>query len=480
MLGVNAFEWNFGDQRIPTHPDHTFFFKPFSSFRHYLDWRQIENDEGKYRYNPSARGNWKYDEIYQWCKEQDIMVLVCLKTIPDWLNATYPPEKRDSENVPAPYGADLSDPKSYIKFAQLGFQFAARYGANKDVDPSLVHVDPKPHYDPNEVKIGLNLIRYIECNNEPDRWWKPKKVAQQTGSEYAANMSAFYDGHKGTLGPGVGVKAADPTMTVVMGGIAAEPDFVNEMIAWCETHRGRKADGTIDLCFDVLNYHHYSNNKHETHNREKQRGVAPEISLSPGVAKRFLSFAEKDLPGIEVWNTEIGYDVNQRSSQKAIPIKGKSALVTHADWSIRSALMYARAGISKLFYYMLYDVSAKSTTQYMSSGFVDKVDGNTSRPAWYYLLQAKNLIGEYYYRGTINEDPIVDVYQRDEQTIYVLTVPDEIGREETYKLQVGKVSQVKIHELNPDSDRMNTQTVAVSGGELAIKVTETPVFVELL
>ncbi|WP_188753853.1 hypothetical protein [Parapedobacter defluvii] len=481
MLGVNAFEWNVGSQRVPTDPELSRFFKPFSNFRHYLDWHQLEHKEGIYRFNPSFGGNWKYDEIYRWCKEQDITVLVCLKTIPDWLNATYPPDKRDSENVPAPYGADLADPKSYIKFAQLGFQFAARYGENKKIDSALVRVDPTPHYDPDEVKIGLGLIKYIECNNEPDRWWKPTKVAQQTGSEYAANMSAFYDGHKGTLGPDVGVKTADPSMVVVMGGVAAEPDFINEMIAWCEKHRGRKEDGSIDLCFDVLNYHHYSNNRHETHDREKQRGVAPEISVSPEVAKRFLSFSEETLPGIEVWNTEIGYDVNPKSTQRAIPINDKSALITQADWNLRSALMYARLGIDRLFFYMLYDVSAQSTTQYASSGFVDKENKPyTSKPAWDYLLQAKNIIGEYYYQETLNMDPVVDVYALDNKKIFVLTVPDEVGREETFELNIRDSKFVRIHELVVGAQEAKATIKEIVDGKITIHVTETPIFVEVL
>lgn len=39
--------------------------------------------------------------------------------------------------------------------------------------------------------------------------------------EYAAALSAFYDGHKGAMGPGYGVKTADPTMKVAMGGLVS-------------------------------------------------------------------------------------------------------------------------------------------------------------------------------------------------------------------------------------------------------------------
>jgi hypothetical protein len=93
------------------------------------------------------------------------------------------------------------------------------------------------------AKTGLGLIKYIECDNERDKWWKGPK-AQQTPEEYAANMSAFYDGNKGKLGKNAGIKTADPNIMVVMGGLAnADPNFVIKMIEWCRKNRGLKADG---------------------------------------------------------------------------------------------------------------------------------------------------------------------------------------------------------------------------------------------
>jgi len=111
------------------------------------------------------------------------------------------------------YGADKTKPASYIDQAKLAFQFAARYGSNKTVNPALLSVNSKTRWtgDPaNTIRIGLDLVKYMECNNEPDRWWKGRE-AYQTGREYAANLSAFYDGHLNTMGLGVGVKMLTPT-----------------------------------------------------------------------------------------------------------------------------------------------------------------------------------------------------------------------------------------------------------------------------
>jgi hypothetical protein len=82
----------------------------------------------------------------------------------------------------------------------------------------------------------MGLIKYIECENERDKWWKGRK-AYQTAREYAANLSAFYDGHLNTMGAGVGVKNADKTIQVVMAGVAlANTDYFNAM-KWLKDER---------------------------------------------------------------------------------------------------------------------------------------------------------------------------------------------------------------------------------------------------
>lgn len=478
VLGINGFEWEFL-LNSEIDPIKTNLIKPFGGFRHYLDWGRIENEENEYAFSPTISGNWDYDAIYTWCKENDVTVLACIKTVPGWfLQKHYPENLYDDENVPAPYGADRSNPSSYLSFARLAFQFAARYGSNKNIDVNLVSVAPKPGWSPNQKKVGLGLINYMECNNEPDTWWKGEK-AHQTPEEYAANLSAFYDGHKGTLGPGVGVKNADPNMVVVMGGIAKpDVDFVLKMIAWCRQHRGYREDGTVDLCFDVVNYHHYSNNKQSDWSAPGIRGEAPEISDSPDYAKQFVKMAQDHLGGMEVWVTELGYDINPESPQRALSISQKSILETQADWSIRSSLMYARNGISRIHFYMLNDVDTNSPVQYASSGFV--TESGRRRPSLNYVLQVRNLMGEYVYTQTLNEKPFVDLYTLGDKRIYVLVVADEKGSEEVYELDLPGVSRVTQHELQAGTDKMKSSSLTPTNGKLKLTVTETPTFIEIL
>ncbi len=479
FLGVNGFEWDFlsapdvsriDDQKMEL-------IKSFGGFRHYLDWDKIEATPGNYTFNPTNNGGWNYDAIYERCKKENIPVLVCLKTCPNWLLKTYPENERDAENVPAPFGADLQNPASYILQAKAAFQFAARYGSNKNIDTALVKVNSKPRWTADSInrkKIGLDLVRYLECDNERDKTWKGKK-AYQNPQQYAANLSAFYDGNKGKLGKNTGVKTADPNMQVVMGGLAApDVNYVQQMINWCKKNRGFKADGSVDLCFDVINYHFYAHNDPKRFSLTTKRGIAPELSDAGKTADGFVKLAHqyKNLP---VWVTETGYDVNKNSPQAAVKIGGKTTEDTHADWLLRTSFLYARHGIGKVFFYMLDDVDKNSEVQYSSSGLLD---GLSRRKAAAYLLQTKNLMGNFQFIQTLNTDPFVDVYASGKKKIYVLAVPDETGKTVICHLNLGGAKRAIVYMLAANASFMDKEIVPITNGKLTIRAAETAVFVE--
>jgi hypothetical protein len=472
MLGVNAFEWDFLNPKDPTilSGDKMDIIESFGGVRHYLDWQKIEPKKGSFTFNPAHDGGWNYDIIYQRCKQDGIDVVVCIKACPEWLLETYPPNLRDAENIPMPFGAKRDAPVSYIEQAKAGFQFAARYGSNKNVDPALVTVDPKQRWTGdgiNAVKIGLGTVKYIECDNERDKWWKGEK-AQQSAEEYAANMSAFYDGDKGRLGKGVGVKTADPNMKVVMAGLSKpEPGYILRMINWCKVHRGYKPDGSVNLCFDVINFHYYSGAP------DTKRGVAPELSKAGDLADGFVRFGRAY--HIPVWVTETGYDINPGSPQRAIAVGNKPVLITQADWIIRTSFLYARHGISKVFFYELNDDNTANPTQFASSGLADK---GKRRPAADYIYQAKNLLGNYSYVATISKSPLVDVYRNGSKTIYALMMPGESGSSIITTLNLGNAANATKYQFNPGSNDMIKTPLTTPGHNVQIKVGETPVFVE--
>lgn len=477
MFGINGFEWDFYDKHYEFDTAKFNLIRTFSGFRHFLDWERIEPEKGVFRFNHKPEGGWSYDEVYQKLHLDSMTLLLDLQVTPTWLVNTYPESKRQRDLPPVAYKADRNLPASYLEIAKAGFQIAARYGTNQNIDRKLIAV-PKEKEAP---VIGLGYVKYIESSNEPDKWWKGKDC-EQTPEEYAAQLSAFYDGHKGKLGKGVGVKNADPNMIVVMGGIA-KPDvgFVERMVEWCKVNRGYKKDGQVDLCFDVINYHMYSNDYTGwfASFRSKKRGVAPETNDMTKIANSFVDYVAKEKLQTPIWSTETGYDLGEKSVQRAIAIGNKSKELTQADWLLRLGLLYARLGIDRVFYYQLYDDNDPGTETTSPFGFSGLLSKNKRRPAADYIYQVTKLMGNYSYYNTIHTDPIVDIYSNGNKKMYVLVVPDEVDRKENYQLDLGiGIKKALVYTLKPGANQMDVKEVSTDDGLLDVEVTETPVFIQ--
>lgn len=480
FFGVNAFEWDFVDSKKDAYmleQKRMDAIHAFGGVRHYLDWERIENKEGQFTFNPSHNGGWNYDTLYTALRDLNIDVLTCLKTVPKWMLDTYPPDLRDNENVPARFGKNLSDPNSYLEQARAAFQFAARYGSNKSISRDLIKVNSSARWSNdriNQIQIGKGLIKYIECDNERDKWWKGRK-AYQTGREYAANLSAFYDGHKQKMGKDVGVKNADPSMKVVMAGLAnPSTDYVKGMIDWCKENRGYKKDGTIDVCWDIINFHYYTNESNQ------KRGVAPEKEsngkYASALAQSFLQLAMNMNLDMPVWVTEAGYDLDQNSPNKAIPIKEKTAMQTQADWLLRTALMYSRNGIEKVFFYQLRDDNPGTGKIYASSGLINK--DFSSRPASDYMKQTIDLFGDFVYIKSVRSTPVVDFYTNAKtQELYVAYIPDEVGNQEKLELSLPGKKSATIYTPVIGATAMISKTSKIENGKLVVPVSETPTFI---
>jgi len=101
------------------------------------------------------------------------------------------------------------------------------------------------------------------------------------------------------------------------------------------------------------------------------------------------------------------------------------------------------------------------------------------RPAADYTYQAKKLLGNFTYKGTISHNPIVDVYRNGNKTIYALMVPDEKSRTVNAVLNLGNSVKATEYQFNPGNNDMTVSPLSTDASHnLKIKVTETPVFVE--
>jgi len=127
----------------------------------------------------------------------------------------YPPVEND------PNG---ETPESYLAHADYMFHYAARYG-NSLLDPAILEA----RVAEGQRLSKLQRVQFMEDRNEPDleNFCEGTDTHTFSPKQYAAFSSANYDGHgsnmmyeKGAIKYPVGIKNADPSMQVVLGGLS--------------------------------------------------------------------------------------------------------------------------------------------------------------------------------------------------------------------------------------------------------------------
>ena len=339
--------------------------------------------------NPQATfiDGWSaFDNYYGNMAERGIEVTICVHgTAGD----------RQRPDYQDPDGTRSEYPSSYLGHAQSMFQLAARYGSNKDADPALVRTAAG-----TEKKIGLGYIKYFENFNEPSNFGF-------TGKQFAAMLSADYDGHMGTMGPDVGVKAADPNAKVVFGGsyvtwfnVTADglfnDAFVVDMMTWFDANRtleqwraahGGSVDGYAKYPFDVISVHGYSWD-------DSGFGVSAEESRYYEKFKTFVDSCNTAFPGKELFFSEFGWDTSQNSTNRA-SAPGHTTLETQGRWLVRQFLLAAAAGIDRARQFMMPDAGSDPINPdwFGTSGMLHGVQGSDNfKPSWYYVGTMRNVL----------------------------------------------------------------------------------------
>lgn len=450
--------------------------KQYKVIRHYHDWKYSEGSPGKYTFQPVHSGSWFLDLFYESLKAEGIINLVCLQAIPQWIIDTWPVGERDAENRPHLGGKNPTDIWSYIEQAQIAYQITARYGSGEpfnvigeieDIEElpltglegdtyllretlgspipqsvisksftwtsdewtELVKIDTSQRWNNdtiNEVKIGLNVMDIFEPGNENNRNWKGRK-AFQSGREHAANMSAVYDGHMGTMGNGIGVKAADPNMKVSTNGLAGiHYNYFMGMIYWSMEHRGFNPDGTVNVPFDILNYHSYRNTQgSEQYQGQGRKGMAPEPSGYYESAIRLRELMWRYCgENIELILGETGYDLNTGSSQAPIPFGSYTTEHLQAIWTIRTMLENLRIGVGYTTPYEIVDNSTGggSSNLYASCGM--NHSDYTPRMVSRMITQLRNLIDDFIPTEEISISPVrVLKLEHEDSIAYLFWMP---------------------------------------------------------
>lgn len=330
-----------------------------------------------YRFNTSYM--WNYDSKFQALKDLGIDVLFCASHTPKYLSAASATNTRNVKPIdPLLEQEDLTittNPQSYKHYGRGGYNIAARYGSNPDVDETYIQLP-----DGEPLEKGLNMFQYMEFGNEQDQYWQGDK-GYNTPFEMAARTSAVADGHKGALGAGIGVKAADPNMKIVMGGLAGPLiGYLREMLKFWDATRGKG-----DYPIDAINFHLYNIWKSQP-NVQTYEFTAEQYALNPEdgelrpAIKEWSAFRDEFLPTKELFITEIGYDehlngmISPNYENQEVRSKYK------AYWLLRTFLICRADGVDVINQYWyantgvrLEDYTGSQREKFMTCGYVDGI-----------------------------------------------------------------------------------------------------------
>lgn len=373
---------------------------------------------------------------------------------------------------------------SYDRMSRLFWTYAAFYGDS--IWPADSMQTPYPDIS------GQGTRKYIETGNEMNATWGTTEL-YYSPRQFEAYSSAVYDGNDGAMGPRMGVKNADSSMTVVMAGTAGVHYKYMRGIKYNSYYK--RKNHTVP--FDVVNIHTYpttgingeGNNKH---------AFSPEEYFKGGQLTNFVDSMRQLMPDKPIWLTEWGYDRNRASPVSVPPIAGLDSAQIQAQWVSRFWLLLSFSGIDRSTIFQLHnDPKSKpydtlGTTKFNTMGLVDDyfVPGVGYS---YYAFPA------YYFQRTIwqqlyNYKPDSIIYQ-DHDSIWVYryvnaTHPDSViyaiwsGTQTNrstsqYAIKTGHdntaVSLLKL--ADKEMDGITTSATTNATGEVPLTITETPQFI---
>ena len=417
--------------------------------------------------------------------------------------------------------ADKFKPETYAAYADVAYQYAARYGSSR---MGYLYNNVKNH-SMGSTKIGLNYLQWIELGNEPNG----EDQNGATPYQLAALTSAAYDGHQRTILADVynpeeftyflGAKNADPDFKLAMAGLAGiGSNYISSMVYWMKANR---TDGCIAM--DAFNVHTYFGKYFNLNGQNICVGVSPEeYGLVDAMAK-LVEFRDMYYPNVEVWITEFGWDTNQsyETMTSAHAYGEYSGREIQAMWLARAYLLLSASGVDKATMYMVEDMADDRFTygKYGTCGIYaleiedvyDPVTGKLvsheptgnmiPKEAYYILYTMKRALKDMSFQRELvsgNDDVWVYEYADEEGNYgYALWCPTSNGTKvNDYKLYVGNTGKdVTLITNNFEDHRAETtqygqvltpHTYTVNGddtnlvpdkGYVTVNVSENPIYV---
>ncbi len=419
------------------------------NIREYHNFNWLYDSDGHVKFTQGTWGD--MDSYYSALKARGISVIPCFQG-----GSAYVSGSKFAE-IPVAADADTTDPASYALHAQAFYQVAARYGANKDVDPATLNVA-----EGKEPVAGLGLLEALENSNEPNKTWSGK-ANYFAPYEMAAMCSADYDGHQGTI-PNAGVKQADPDFKLAIGGMlntASLIEYLDEMKIWCAYHR---TDGKFPV--DILNVH-----------MGPDTDCPEESSFAAGV-KRLQDWIDANAPGMELWVSEFEIPMGDCAKEDVDAHEDETYQLRYAQRVARTYLMAIGTGVDRMTKFQLRD---EGEGVYYNSGLTTGKGEWSKKLAWYYTACMTNVLKNADFVRDASADGVCD---------YVFT--DRVTGDEIHCLwsPTNEDKVIKGHALSTDAAYAAltvpgtyaegvVSALEVKKGAVTVDVSETPVFVTL-
>ncbi len=256
-------------------------------------------------------------------------------------------------------------PSTYIAYADVMYQYAARYGSSK---MAYLYENVRTHSD-GGTEIGLNLIKWLEFGNEPNG----EDQRGATPYQLAALTSAAYDGHMRTVLADVynpddytyflGAKNADPDIKVAMAGLAGIGDrYITAMCYWMRANRddirGTWTSKNDTIAMDAFNVHTYFGEYYVLNGEGVYVGVSPEEYGLVNAMSNLIEFRNKYYPDVEIWLTEFGWDTNEsyETMTSSHRYGSYTSRQVQAMWLTRAYILLSSCGVDKATMYMANDL----------------------------------------------------------------------------------------------------------------------------
>lgn len=390
FLGANLHPWDIDSVTYPAKYKALVDLK-VTMLRLYSDvYADKDSATGSYILNPEKRG-FQFERSFASLKKDApwIITHICYQGQSLPIKATWTAVGKRS-HLDFPYGSNRNEPSTYAEIAHDAFVLATRGGKNKNLPNYPIFSSPN-WWEPKQQMIkGGGFYDIIEGGNEWNAWWAGLD-GYLDADQLAAAWSAIYDGNKGMI-KNAGVKNADKNIIVSNGGVASDlPDILFGAIEWSKTHRGYKADGSVNLPFDVYQFHCYPSSGGQYSN--SSGGLPPEMGMIPKV-ENIVYVADKHANGLPVLIGEWGYDVHPQSTQNAPAYSNYSAEQSRAHLAVRAILGFAQSGAWGAEWYRLYQdwpnkIYDNVSEQFATMALLRQIDDSSK-------IIKRTLVGDYF------------------------------------------------------------------------------------